>query len=85
MHVLVSETIWRSIERRGSLEKIKMQCKDHESTEMWNFGLDASVVESLKTEFLNMTAETLTFWLCKFSQEVRDLHRDGKRYTQRKP
>ena len=40
-----------------------------------------SVVESLKTDMLNMTAETLNFWLCKFVQEVRD--RDGKPYPEK--
>jgi hypothetical protein len=40
--------------------------------ETCNFGLDVSVVLSLKTDMLNMTAETLNFRLFKFVQEVRD-------------
>ena len=33
--------------------------------------LKASNVESLKTDTLRMSAETLNFWLCKFVQKVR--------------
>ncbi len=35
------------------------------------FGLEVSNVESLKTDTLRMSAETLNFWLCKFVQKVR--------------
>ena len=51
------------------------------ATESNDFGLDVSVVGSLKTETLTMTAETLNFWLCKFVQEVRG--RDGNKYPEK--
>ncbi len=54
---------------------------DYGPAESCKFGLDVSVVESLKTDMLNMTAETLNFWLCKCVQEVRD--RDGKPYPEK--
>ena len=34
-------------------------------------GLEVSNVESLKTDTLRMSVETLNFWLCKFVQKVR--------------
>ena len=36
-----------------------------------SIGLKVSSVESLKTDTLRMSAETLNFWLCKFVQKVR--------------
>ncbi len=36
-----------------------------------SIGLEVSNVESLKTDTLRMSAETLNFWLCKFVQKVR--------------
>ena len=51
------------------------------ATESNDFGLDVSVVGSLKTETLTMTAETLNFWLCKFVQEVRG--GDGNKYPEK--
>ena len=51
------------------------------ATESNDFGLDVSVVGSLKTETLTMTAETLNFWLCKFLQEVRG--GDGNKYPEK--
>ena len=55
--------------------------KDALATESNDFGLDVSVVGSLKTETLTMTAETLNFWLCKFVQEVRG--GDGNKYPEK--
>ncbi len=36
-----------------------------------SIGLEVSNAESLKTDTLRMSAETLNFWLCKFVQKVR--------------
>ena len=54
---------------------------DNGSTELCNFGLDVSAVQNLKTDMLNMSADTLNFLLCKFVQEVRDKH--GKTYPEK--
>ena len=51
------------------------RASDNGSAELDMFGLDVSAVQNLKTDMLNMTADTLNFWLCKFLQEVRDKHR----------
>ncbi len=44
---------------------------DNAEDEQNTIGLEVSNVESLKTDALRMSAETLNFWLCKFVQKVR--------------
>ena len=48
-------------------ERSNDNAKDEQNT----IGLEVSNVESLKTDALKMSAETLKFWLCKFVQKVR--------------
>ena len=48
-------------------ERSNNNAKDEQNT----IGLEVSNVESLKTDTLMMSAETLNFWLCKFVQKVR--------------
>ncbi len=48
-------------------ERSNDNAKDEQNT----IGLEVSNVESLKTDTLRMSAETLNFWLCKFVQKVR--------------
>ena len=57
------------------------RANDNGSAELCKFGLDVSAVQNLKTGMLNMTAETLNFWLCKFVQEVRN--KQGKTYPEK--
>ena len=57
------------------------RANDNSSAKLCKFGLDVPAVQNLKTDMLNMTAETLNFWLCKFVQEVRDKH--GKTYPEK--
>ena len=57
------------------------RANDNGSSEFGKFGLDVSAVKDLKTDMLNMTADTLNFWLCKFVQKVRDKH--GKHIQRR--
>ncbi len=46
-------------------ERSNDNAKDEQNT------IGLSNVESLKTDTLRMSAETLNFWLCKFVQKVR--------------
>ena len=56
-------------------ERSNDNAKDEQNT----IGLEVSNVESLKTDMLRMSAETLNFWLCKFVQKVRlKLRRQSK-------
>ncbi len=48
-------------------ERSNDNAKDEQNT----IGLEVSNVESLKTDTLRMSAETLNFWLCKIVQKVR--------------
>ena len=48
-------------------ERSNDNAKDEQNT----IGIEVSNVESLKTDTLRMSAETLNFWLCKFVQKVR--------------
>ncbi len=48
-------------------ERSNDNAKDEQNT----IGLEVSNVESLKTDTLRMSAETLNFCLCKFVQKVR--------------
>ena len=51
-------------------ERSNDSAKDEQNT----IGLEVSNVESLKTDTLRMSAETLNLWLCKFVQKVRLLY-----------
>ena len=55
------------LKRVNELERSNDNAKDEQNT----IGLEVSNVESLKTDTLRMSVETLNFWLCKFVQKVR--------------
>ena len=48
-------------------ERSNDNAKDEQNT----IGIGVSNVESLKTDTLRMSTETMNFWLCKFVQKVR--------------
>ena len=48
-------------------ERSNDNAKDKQNTVV----VEVSNVESLKTDTLRMSAETLNFWLCKFVQKIR--------------
>ena len=54
--------------KRGNEKEVMIMPK---TNRIASIGLEVSNVESLKTDTLRMSAETLNFWLCKFVQKVR--------------
>ena len=51
------------------------RANENGSAELGMLGLYVSAVQNLKRNMLSgMTTDTLSFWLCKFVQKVRDKH-----------
>ena len=55
------------LKRVNELERSNDNAKNEQNT----IGLEVSNVESLKTDTLRMSVETLNLWLCTFVQKVR--------------
>ena len=51
------------------------RANDNGFAELCEFYLHVPAVQNLKSNMLNMTADTLNSWFCKFVQEVWDNHR----------
>ena len=57
------------------------RANDNGFAELCKFYLHVPAVQNLKSDMLNMTADTLNSWFCKFVPEVWDKH--GKTYPEK--